>query len=365
MSTNRQRLRAIAKYLKTDIKKNFKKLLITAVLLFGASWAVIAPVKGIEQFFYHFAESNDSFVIEDSIYPEVYLEEITASKTYLSANSLAALTGQPAPADIENYYYDEETGLITVQNQALVSQDSPLTTISQNMRDGIIGYTVQEGDTPSSIAAAFGISVNTLCWANNLKTNSIIRPGDELKILPISGIILQIKSGQTIDSIAKTYQAKSNEIITFNSLPADGAIQIGQKIIIPDGVMPAPAPVPTKKIDIASISGAGTGKSRVFPIGQCTWYVAQKRYVPWSGHAKSWLDNAKAYGFTTGNSPQAGAIMVLSEGGWTGRLYGHVAYVEAVNGEWVTISEMNYTGLGIKSVRTLHINDKRIRGYIY
>jgi len=362
MSTNRQRFKAIFKYLKTDIKKNFKKLLITAVLLFGASWAVIAPVKGIEQFlFYSFAESGDSFIIEDNLYPE----EITASKTYLSANSLAALTGQPAPADTENYYYDEETGLITVQNQALISQGSPLTTISQNMRDGVMSYTVQEGDTPSSIAAAFGISANTLCWANNLKSNSIIRPGDELKILPISGVIHQIKSGQTIDSLAKYYQAKSDEIITFNSLPADGAIQIGQKIIIPDGVMPAPAPVPTKRIDLASLSGAGTGKSRVFPIGQCTWYVAQKRYVPWSGHAKSWLANARAYGFATGSSPQPGAIMVLSEGGWTGLLYGHVAYVESVHGQWVTISEMNYTGWGVKSVRTLHINDKRIRGYIY
>lgn len=364
MSTNRQRFKAIVKCLKTDIKKNRKKLLITAVLLFGASWAIIAPVKGIEQFlFYRFAESDNSSVIEDDFYPE----NVSVNKTYLSANLLAALTGQPAAADTENYYYDEETGLITVQNQALVSQDSPLAIISQNMRDGVTGYTVQEGDTPSSIAAAFGISVNTLCWANKLKINSVIRPGDELTILPISGVIHQVKSGQTIDSIAKYYQAKNEEIIVFNSLPADGTIQIGQKIIIPDGKIPAPAPAPSrnKKIDFASLAGAGTGKSRAFPIGQCTWYVAQKRFVPWSGHAKSWLANARSYGFTTGNSPQSGAIMVLTEGGWTGRLYGHVAFVETVQGEWITISEMNYTGWGAKSVRTLNVNDRRIRGYIY
>lgn len=362
MSTIKQRFGGIFKSLKTDIKKSCKRLLITAVILFGAGWAVVAPVKGIEQIlFSRISGEDDSLIIEE----DYYQEEITANKTYLSANSLAALTGQPAAADTENYYYDEETGLITVQNQALVSQDSPLTTISQNMRDGVMSYTVQEGDTPSSIAAAFGVSVNTLCWANNLKITSVIRPGDELKVLPISGVIHQIKSGQTVDSIAKYYKAKSEDIIAFNSLPADGTIQIGQKIIIPDGAMPTPAPAPVRKIDIASLSGAGTGKSRAFPVGQCTWYVAQKRFVPWSGHAKSWLANAKAYGFATGNSPQAGAIMVLSEGGWTGRLYGHVAYVEAVQGEWVTISEMNYTGWGAKSVRTLHINDKRIRGYIY
>ena len=147
-------------------------------------------------------------------------------------------------------------------------------------------------------------------------------------------------------------------------MPADGAIQINQKLIIPDGQMPFIA-TPSRIVTKSYVTGVGTGKSRVFPYGQCTWYVAQKVVVPWSGHAKSWLVNARAYGRQTGSVPRVGSIMVMNEGGWMGRMYGHVAYVEAVNGVWVTISEMNYTGYARKSVRTLRNNDWRIRGYIY
>ena len=89
------------------------------------------------------------------------------------------------------------------------------------------------------------------------------------------------------------------------------------------------------------------------------------RIVTWSGHAKSWLANARAAGYRTGSVAQAGAIIVLTEGGWQGRRYGHVAYVESVNNGWVTISEMNYNCFACKSVRTLKASDWRIRGYIY
>ncbi len=129
--------------------------------------------------------------------------------------------------------------------------------------------------------------------------------------------------------------------------------------------MPAPAQPKTYVARRSYTTGPGTGKSRSFPYGQCTWYVAQKRVIPWSGNANTWLANAQAYGYQTGSAPQTRAVMVLTEGGWLGYRYGHVAYVEAITGNWVTISEMNYNCRGCKSVRTLNVNDRRIRGYIY
>jgi surface antigen len=98
-----------------------------------------------------------------------------------------------------------------------------------------------------------------------------------------------------------------------------------------------------------------------FPYGYCTYYVSQKRTVTWSGNAGTWLSGAKSTGTETGKTPKAGAIMVTSEGGKTG----HVAYVEKVDGDQVTISEMNFKGYGITSSRTIAASSKFIKGYIY
>ena len=53
--------------------------------------------------------------------------------------------------------------------------------------------------------------------------------------------------------------------------------------------------------------------------------------------------------------------MVTAEGGKAG----HVAYVEVVNGDQVTLSEMNFIGYGIISTRTISETSSIIRGYIY
>jgi surface antigen len=97
--------------------------------------------------------------------------------------------------------------------------------------------------------------------------------------------------------------------------------------------------------------------------------VAQKRYVPWNGHAKSWLANAQAMGYPVcwGSQcePKAGAIVSLTGGNWLSRLYGHVAYVESVSNGWFTISEMNHAGWAVRSVRTISTGSGAIAGLIY
>jgi surface antigen len=86
-----------------------------------------------------------------------------------------------------------------------------------------------------------------------------------------------------------------------------------------------------------------------FTPGQCTWYVASKRSIPWFGNANQWIAGAQQYGFPLGTTPRAGAVMVTAESG-----YGHVAYVEAVSGDgsW-TVSEMNYQGPYVVDRRTI------------
>ena len=370
MGTIEQYFKTGIKRLKTKIEQSNGKLLFAAVILFGLIFSLVNPVKGMEQFlFLRFSQDSSSIVEEIEQEANSVQESFLSDQTYLTANSLASLVSQSdSPATSEEDPYDQESSLIILQANALLAQNSPTTFISQDPRSGLITYIVQDGDTPSSIAASFGVTTYTLLWANDLTEYSIIRPGDELTILPVTGVLHRVKSGNTIDSIAKYYQAESEDIIGFNDLPADGSIQIGQKLIIPDGQMPAPAPQPIYYA-AKSYSGDGTGKSRSFPYGQCTWYVAQKRPVTWSGHAYAWLANAKAAGYAicqgTSCQPQVGAIVSLKDGGWLARTYGHVAYVIKVEDNRFLVSEMNRIGWGVESVRWIPLGSSLIKGFIY
>ena len=99
-----------------------------------------------------------------------------------------------------------------------------------------------------------------------------------------------------------------------------------------------------------------------FPYGYCTYYVSTLRAIPWSGNAGTWLNGARAAGFATGSTPQTGAIVVTSEGGYTG----HVAIVNSVNEDGtINITEMNYRGWGVVSSRTISGSASFIKGYIY
>lgn len=185
---------------------------------------------------------------------------------------------------------------------------------SDGKRKSTITYIVEGGDTLSSIGWKFGLKLATLKTANNL-SGETIKPGQSLKIPPED-----LSASQIAASKAK------------------------------------------KKVAGASKVRRTPGSSNnAYPYGWCTYYVATRRYVParW-GDAKSWLSSARASGYATGSEPAAGAIVVTGES-W----YGHVAYVESVNGGSITISEMNYKGWGITSSRTISAHGGVIRGYIY
>ncbi len=240
-------------------------------------------------------------------------------------------------------------------------------------------YQVKDGDTVGVIAQKFKVTINTILWANDIEDVSKIKPGDKIFILPVAGLKHKVKSSDTISKIAKKYKAEEKKIISFNSLPADGKLKVGDEIIIPDGEKEAPQRRPSNVLQQRNYYGAGSvdlsgGKRKPsiidrnpkskgkhsFPYGQCTWYVAQHRYVPWGGNAGTWLYHARAYGAKTGKSPKVGAIMVTSES-W----YGHVAVVTKVKGGNVTIKEMNYKGWAITSSRTISAKSRVIKGYIY
>lgn len=113
------------------------------------------------------------------------------------------------------------------------------TQVSQKPRSEIEKYPVADGDTISSIAQKKNISVDTIKWANDL-TSDDIKPGQILKIMPVSGVAYTVKSGDTIESVAKKLSAQSQAILDFpfNDVPDDLSLKVGQMLIVPDGTPP-------------------------------------------------------------------------------------------------------------------------------
>ncbi|MDD5083873.1 MAG: LysM peptidoglycan-binding domain-containing protein [Candidatus Moranbacteria bacterium] len=282
---------------------------------------------------------------------------------------------------------EEKDMVLSVADMSTGSQGSQIVASSVGiMKDpeedgGVSIYTVKEGDTVSGIAAKNFITVNTILWANDLENVDAIKPGDQIFILPVAGVTHTVQNGETLDSIAQKYHADKGRIIAFNELPANGEIKNDQEIVIPDGQKEIPKPTQTDTSDTlrrqyATSSGAGTatdissgwkklegkaGTGHRFPYGYCTWYVAQKRYVPWGGNAGTWLYNAKAQGYKTGKSPTVGSIVVTTDSPY----YGHVALVESVGSGTITVSEMNYKGWGKVNRRVIPIASRSIKGYVY
>lgn len=141
--------------------------------------------------------------------------------------------GEPDPTVIENFD-PNASGL------SLKSLVDFRTSISDKPRSEIIEYSVEDGDTISSIGQKYGISQETIRWANDLSSSDTIKPGQKLKILPVTGVAHTVKSGDTLESVAKRYEAEPQAILDFpfNDVPDDFKLQVGQSLIVPEGIPP-------------------------------------------------------------------------------------------------------------------------------
>lgn len=164
----------------------------------------------------------------------------------------------------------------------IISPSVVTTTTGESVapRETTIAYVVTNGDTLSTVAHKFGLTLNTLLWANNLTVRSVIKPGDSLNILPVSGVEHTIKRGDTVLAIAKKYGASADELLTFNQLQSGAALKVGTKIVVPGGEFVAPVakpvvrPIAVKNIFSAPPSGAGVKPA----VGKMTW-PTDLRYI--------------------------------------------------------------------------------------
>ena len=174
-----------------------------------------------------------------------------------------------------------------------------------------ITYTVAVGENLKTIAARFNVTVSQIRWSNtDLMSNDLVATGDQILIPPVPGIVVTTKAYDTLETLAAKYQSDSQTILDFNRLRTP-QLTAGTVLVIPGGIggafpallLPAPGPGPTVLYANFHLTlGAPVGHYPVtrFPWGWCTWYVATRRPVPWSGNAIEWYGNARAMGYPVG-----------------------------------------------------------------
>jgi len=220
-------------------------------------------------------------------------------------------------------------------------------------------YTVREGDTLSSIAAKFDLSIDSVKWANEKVEWTKIKPGQVVSIPPVTGVVYTVKAGETIYSIASKLNTNPQGIVDFplNTFADDEtfALVAGQTLIVPDGVMPdAPAPTVAKYAnvltpDAGSVTAAGTF---VWPAyGRITqpfrWYHQGTDIANHDGGAILAADAGTVVvsGWT---NVGYGNHIIIDHGNGYQTLYGHMSVLSVVAGQRVArgavIGQMGSTG---------------------
>jgi len=246
-----------------------------------------------------------------------------------------------------------------INSDALFKKLSPDTLNTPPTRQSVVTYTIVSGDTISSIARQFNISVNTILWENNLTANSILKLGTTLRILPISGISHKVVKNETLASIAKKYSVSQEDVITTNKLSTSETLKIGQILIVPGGRV---ITVPKKNTpSLASVfSKNTTAPSSVSRnAGGFIWPTVSKHITQYYGWRHTGLDIGSKQGLAiyaamdgkiikAGWGTGYGNHVIIDHGDGKKTLYAHMSKIRAKNGQEVqqgdVIGDIGSTG---------------------
>jgi murein DD-endopeptidase MepM/ murein hydrolase activator NlpD len=293
------------------------------------------------------------------------------------------------PALNSNPTLKKKNSALAVENGALVADASPAGRANDSAvatspsSDQISLYTVRDGDTLPGIAKLYSVSVNTILWANDLKKGALIKPGQVLVILPVSGVEYTVKKGDTVQSIAKQFKGDAQEIASFNNLNTDQKLSVGDQLIIPDGEMSSggnsstssskpSTSIPEISVPIISpttpnspapaISSSEAAGPTNGPYVDSTGYLRR----PLDGgmrsqglHGHNAVDWADPIG-TPIHAAAAGTIIVSKDnGGWNGG-YGDYVVISHNNGMQTLYAHMKETTVGVGT----HVEKGQVIGYV-
>lgn len=264
---------------------------------------------------------------------------LPTTNTQISATDVTLLTALRNP----NPMGARGGAEVLVEDNALVSSGPVGEDEIAEQQDGmgeIRVYTVREGDSLSQVADMFGVTANTIMWANDLTKATAIRPGDTLIILPIAGVRHIVKKGDTINSIAKKYEGDAAEILSYNQLASADDLKVGNTVIIPGGEMhTAPVQVSTKA-QLVKVGGA-TGVSGKGWLSHPAPGAVKSQGI----HGYNAVDLAGSSGSAI-RAAAAGEVIVSKSSGWNGG-YGQYIVVRHSNGVQTLYAHLSLNNVGV------------------
>ena len=234
--------------------------------------------------------------------------------------------------------------VIIVDDSAVVPSEGPSGTMAdiQKPKNGTIStYVVHEGDTLSAVATMFEVSANTILWANDLPKGTKLKVGQQLTILPVTGLKYTVKKSDTLALLAKRYGADADEIGNFNGIDTSLSLVVGDEIIIPDGEI---AEAPKAVVIKAKVKFGPEPAHNVGPQGnesEIAYYIAPiSHYIETQGiHGYNGVDLAAPSG-TPLMASADGTVIVAKAGGWNGG-YGSYIVIQHDNGSQTLYSHMS------------------------
>lgn len=248
----------------------------------------------------------------------------------------------------------KQTGLEIVDDIALTTSLGPMGNVAEaaesNISYKISTYTVRDGDSLGLIAHSFGVSVNTITWANNIPRGGVIRPGQQLVILPVSGVRHVVKAGDTAHSIAKKYGGNVDDVMDFNDLLISDGLVAGATIIVPDGELaePAPAPSTIKKF----VRGSGPELLGYFLRPLIGGIKTQ------GIHGYNGVDIANPIGSAV-RASASGTVIVARSAGWNGG-YGQYVVISHPNGTQTLYAHLS----GLSTSQGTYVSQGETIGYV-
>lgn len=196
-------------------------------------------------------------------------------------------------------------------------------------------YIVRKGDTLSDISKMFDVSVNTIVWANDLGSARSIRPGQQLVILPVSGVEHTVKKGDTLASIAKKYRADVAEVADFNGVESGTLLEVGSILIVPGGEIPTPVASVSSKSLLNPYRGGSGGEVSGYYGNPAPGAKLTQSIHGWNG-----VDLGAPRGTPIYAAAGGVVIVVRNNGGWNGG-YGNYVVITHSNGTQTLYSHMS------------------------
>jgi murein DD-endopeptidase MepM/ murein hydrolase activator NlpD len=93
-------------------------------------------------------------------------------------------------------------------------------------------HPLAEGETLGEVAGRYGVTVETLVWANGLQRGDALAAGQELRVPRVSGVLYVVAAGDTAESVAARFGVPAGLVA---GLAAGGGLLPGSEILIPGG----------------------------------------------------------------------------------------------------------------------------------